>query len=298
MKNKKCFLLFLVSLGIYLSACQKEISVETVPLPGTVGDSNYLDKIFFLAENGIDSEEVQTFYYDASHRLTSTKDSVLDGSSTGLLTENYYYSGTDTLPYKYISVDTREGFDSSIAYFFYNSQGQKITDSVREFFSSFGVSGYTGSEEVSHYKYAPGKIFGNSKNIYLLSDPQNNTEYRSDTAILDTRGNIILSIKNGSTQGLDGISTFTYDNSINIFTKLGITKTFPIFTTGYGIGIGNNNLLTSDEPYNGSANPFERLKGNFIYSYNSAGYPVILNFTYINDAGVSTQKLIFKYKTL
>ncbi len=297
MKTKVFYALNLITI-VFIFSCQKEYLPDDIvvisPMAGT--DSNFLYKIYYLEDNG-DSTDVETYFYDLSKRLVYIKDSVLDGSSSGYYYTNYYYHGTDSVPYKYVEVDNRFVFDSTNAYFFYDAQGRKIRDSISKYFT-LGSGLNDSSVQVTQYQYGPGKIYGDTKTIYLLSSPLFNTEFTKDTATIDLNGNRISSIKQGSSQGLNGTSNYTYDVKKNPFYKLNIMKTFPVFSPDDKWGIGTNNMQSSDEPYNDSGNPLERIKNNFSYQYNSSGYPISLRLTTTTDAGIYNQRVKFLYKPL
>jgi hypothetical protein len=104
-------------LGIFLS-CQKETSLEN-GIPGTgnpvTADSGtYIDRIRYtdVTRNGLDSlTYVDQYTYDASKRLVSiSRDSMFlspgNLSFIGLYTYtvNFYYNGTDTMPFKKVAV--------------------------------------------------------------------------------------------------------------------------------------------------------------------------------------------------
>lgn len=289
MKPKNLLFVFIGAIALYLSACQKEYSPSGIdpnptptPLPTPSVDSNYLDKLYSLYDDGsgLDTQIISTLHYDANKRVVSIIDSITK-PLTPWMSYNYYYNGADTIPYKsiFINSENQADPDSVTHYFFYNTQGQKIKDSVKSVYS--GTSYF----KVQNISYAPGKIYGI-------------TDASRDTASLDANGNILLNkhyILSGSTYKLDVTSIYTYDSHPHPFAKLSnhiAQQQFPNGETLYYEYMGNNNFTLQDETTTISQNYHFMSFVN--YTYNAAGFPTKMT----GDYGNGIEVVIFTYKSL
>lgn len=292
---KFVFIVAIISIGFYLSGCQKESSLErrgVVPVvTNLVVDSNYLDKIIYTSTIGniTDTTFTQIYEYDASKRIVSLMDSIKSTNSTY---ENfrikYFYNGNDTLPFKKIAIGTTlsttpfiNNRDTSIFFYQYSTTGIKIKDSILKFFHHINVNG-SGNDfidfykEVIIYQYASSIIYGHTINTLLYSNNVTNVGtslHIYDTATIDFSGNLITNKKYDSANVLFLTSTFTYDNKPNPFARLSNYKTISVFPSGetfidemqaknnrlraveIGNGLGSNNDLTGKYQYNVNAYP-------------------------------------------
>jgi hypothetical protein len=262
----------------FFISCQKETNFDDTPTPAT--DSNYLDKIYDLYDDGsgIDTQQIISFHYDNQKRVSSFEDrSTTDPNA--FRTFEYYYNGTDSLPFKSVTID-REGmppmfnYDTITTFHFFDAQQRKLMDSsVRVTNNSSFISV---EQKVVHYSYAAGKLFGETSTI-LLTGLGTITKTR-DSADLNSNGDITTNKKylfNGTSYELNTTSVFTYDSHPNAFAKLSlfpVHRQFPNGETLYFEYLGHNNILTQDEI---TVTPTYNFSWNKTYTYNNAGFPLI-----------------------
>ena len=241
---KFVFIVVIISVGFYLSGCEKESSIErgvVVPVvTNLVGDTNYLDKILLndtLYYNGnldIDTS-VFVFKYDASKRLKTV---TLKEGPTSTIPEILYlecfYNQNDSLPFKaYFPLE------QSTYHFYYDNLGRVIRDSV----NNHSGNGVNLKRNLSYFS---NKIFAE------LYNPPFSNPIEKDTFILDSRGNMISSRYNiltiGSMYELATSTFSTFDNGPSPFLK---TPAFRIFSFTFGTlnfeqhynNFGTNNIL-------------------------------------------------------
>jgi hypothetical protein len=305
---------YLIFLSILFTACQKEASFEqgNNPLvPVTGADSNYLSKIYEIENDGItvDTVGLFTYFYDASKRVTLLTDSSL--SNSGVLfvrkKQQYFYNGTDTLPYKSIMEET-DGFGSqtytTTTFFYYNAAGQKTGDSAIMPLPPFAapLESYV---RVNSYQYTTGEIYGTgiSRSIYTGSPAT--TDYISkDTAKLDARGNVIKNTKikaaPGSLLADTTISVMTYDGNPSPFAKLSNYKAYIVFPFGetfFHEYVQKNNRLRMTENISGTFSSTFNEDFTGFYSYRPDGYP---KGVFIPDSLIPTgyYKIVYVYTAL
>lgn len=223
---------------IMLQSCQKELSLEnglpgTPTVPTTI-DSNYLSKILYLAVvNGVptDTAVYWVYTYDNLKRVTS----VIDSSNTPSPNKYfYYYTGTDTMPYKSVLYQNQvaHDFDTIISYHYFDNVRRKLKDSIIFSYADFS-SGYNSGYRIQNYSYGNNRIYG-FKQTYNFNG--STPDYR-DTATLDARGNIIDNKRYRfdsftNTWELDATSTFTFDTNPSPFSNLSNFKTYAVFPSG------------------------------------------------------------------
>ena len=298
-----CFSLSIIAL-LFLYACQKDFTVKDNDSVGQAlaVDSNYIDKIYGLWDNGtgIDTQQILTFKYDATKRLASVHDS--DITMSGMIhwsSDYYFYNGADSIPFKYIQVSTETStdLDSSTTFYFYNPLYRKTKDSILVASYISGICDYK-TFNVDNYNYVSGYRYTSSsgyKNI-ILPPPYIYTFTGKDTGMIDSYGNmtafdIHLQIVSPITSGSSSYSSksiFTFDNKPNPFAKLSI---FSALKNGGGakfldLIVSTNNITRTET----ISPPFTYLT-LYSYIYNSTGYPVICNTS-------DSIKYLFKYKIL
>lgn len=297
MKNKKCFLLFLVSFGIYISSCQKEINVESgnnpFPPSGNVKDSNYLDKLYFI-DSIAGSKDTLVFYtylYDTNRRLLNISHYYSHLTSLGpnlSKSQYFFYNGTDTLPFKRAEYDYEEALfyssqylvDTSISMFKYDGLGRKTFDSTHEtdHFDFAGSNGVEFRKIISHFSY-------NARNVYVQktatrlggTNPVVYSNTFTDTAFFDATDNLISLKSYGSIMpGMYILGTFTYDNHPSPFAKLSNFASLDFFKTSELfwplLQSRNNPQLVLSEIIGGSGGFYQDYTN--MYTYNTDGYPL------------------------
>lgn len=297
-------------LSMFFISCQKEISTE---LPqrnnGTnSNDSIYLSKIYLVDSTaaGEDTTDRWTWFYDSQRRVVRITDtlSISAGGNNDIeeLCE-YYYAGTDTVPFRSMRLTGLNLPDTSITWHTYLPNGKKLKDSVwTNSNASFPLPAYT---TVTNYSYNTSKVYGTT-----FSDIAGVFEMNAiDTATLDADGNVLSSRRYykepiSGTFILSGTSTIKYDNHPSPFSLLSNKKAYPVFpdyetllyvTNEY---VQNNNILLIQQE---SRYPFlstyesEDLTNTF--TYNPNGYPSFSRYTDPSVPGEAV-KIIFKYRNL
>ena len=280
---------------ISISACQKDFTPEDdINPPGTVTDSNYLYKMYEIGIVGAVADTVNTwtYTYDAIKRVVNLRDSSSVIGAVYVAGWQYFYFGNDTLPYKSTYNVQGSGFnptDSLISYFYYNSSGQRIKDSIID--KNNGENNYA----KNYYQYPTGKIYGLCKDsTYNGTGYVINLTY--DTAML-ANGNIIHNRKYSNSDSI--ISTFTYDNKPSPFSKLSNYKTFDIFPFGETFFYEMpqlNNRLKANEHISGTGFSFdEDFTGKYLNKLN--GYPYQIYYPDPSNPSF-IYKVSFVYKSL
>jgi hypothetical protein len=289
----------ILSLCIF-TACEKETSLENGPSqPGNPGnpsaDSSYIDRIRFveIERNGLDSfTYVDKYGYDANKRLTSIVSDSMYANPGNLSSHtysykiNFYYNGTDTLPFKKVAVtdDSQYQFggkDTTTTWFFYTGN-KLLKDSTITIHYPNPPGSYSTGTEIRRFSYAPGKIF--VKTIFTNYD-------RYDTLQLDANENIINSKTYDDTGDFLFETLVTYDGKPNP-----LSRYKPFY----------NYIITGPEPNEGIMNGFNNysslknfdiLNGNqlvdesYTYQYNALGFPTMQSQ---NGFG-PVDKLVFQY---
>ncbi|MEP6713339.1 MAG: hypothetical protein ABJA37_13015, partial [Ferruginibacter sp.] len=267
-----------------------------------VSDSNYLDKIYDLYDDGtgMDTQDVFTVHYDNLKRVTVITDSVVNDPGLGLFEAfHYYYNSADTLPYKSVErgIITSGALDTTTIYHFYDAQKRNLKDSMM---GSINGDSY---KRIVDFSYAPGKLYGQT--IETANSPLVPATFTRDTADIDAYGSITNNKKyffNGTDYTIHTVATFTYDNHLNPFVKLGIFKAHKNFPSGETLFfdyMGYNNIISVDEiVFNAPGPNGNKSIQNYNYNYNSSGFPLIINKSYVGYSGSGNEKIIFEYKAL
>jgi hypothetical protein len=325
MKTKK-FFLGLVGIGaLYFSACQKSLTFEDTP-PNVIDstanpDSNYLSRVFsndtfYLAPPNPTtpsvSQLVENFIYDSQKRLIKIALATATAPNT-----NFYnrmelsYNTNDSLPYKVRTI----GFsaDTTNHFLFYSVDGKLIKDSIIT--KGIVLSIANQRSVLINYSYSTNKIFSifSYKNSYDSA-----TNYvGKDTAILDTKGNVLslttyLKPDVSTAFFLYSKTINTFDNNPNLYNKLPGLKLFFITSCqNFGLSypelldIGLNNT-TSSKTFSYTNSIFappvvaDSTISNSMHTYKLNGYPNSIKR--ITDSGIlsytSKGKFDFFYTAL
>jgi hypothetical protein len=312
MKTKHILLSFTVITAFYLSACQKDFSVENGSQSfvdsTNVADSNYLSKIIFTNTIGniTDTFSEIRYEYDTFKRVIKLTDEPI--STPGFEEKNtstYFYIGMDTLPNKKIEItESNSKSDTTVSYYYYNSEGKRIRDSTLEYKYSLNGNGNNFilfDKTIANYQYTANKIYGTSitTNLYNNNIPNvSSFSIELDTATLDVNNNLIASKKwrssNSNVYIISNQATVTYDNKPSPFYKLSNFKTLNIFPYGetfFNELQAKNNRLHIVEGYMGTGYN-EDLTGKYEYKMN--GYPKQI----LVNTATEIVKIIFVYKVL
>ena len=207
----------------------------------------------------------------------------------------YYYQGSDTLPYKEISIkypNAYNEYDSTTDFYTYNSTGLLVRDSGYYVDHSSGLFAVNANQT---YQYSGTTVTGMS-NDQITDMSGTYTEIDVDTAQTDQNGNVIHNIKRTQSGMIE--STITWDNKPPPFARLNIFHAsfiFPFGETYFYELPGKNNRLHVTETYDGSPGFDEDFTGK--YTYNTAGYPIQILQTALTYPGPHT-KVVFVYQAL
>lgn len=277
------FLLFLVS-------CQKEINPENGTPSTTNNDSIYLDKIYVLDNNGNQVDSI-SFVYDNMKRVVSMG---FINPYPDMDLYNYYYNGTDTLPFKSRHINlSSSSLDTTVTYHVYDMNNRNLEDSAlvsRWNTGPFGM--YTYLVEVAHYSYGTGKKYTYTDITVALPAPS--SFVRTDTAVVDAQGNVSSSKANFSTTSLYNTSVLTYDSHVNPFSILSNFKAHQHFPSGETLFFEYfpfNNMLSLKETNQGS--PVNTT--NYTYTYRSNGLPGTATVVFNS---IDTTRLLYTYRKL
>ncbi len=300
---------------IALASCQKELSFNNTTNPPTVAtkDSSYLFKIYDIYFDGVvsDTLDLLTYTYDNTKRVVFLTDTSTDSNGTYLYFKTqYFYNSADTIPYKSIYYDyyptsTYTYLDTTTSFFFYNALGQKIKDSIIDNFQDLN-SGFIKDIIVCNYKYGNSKIYGFTKATLFYSGGGTIAgENVTDTATLDTKGNITNNVKysydatGASIRKV--VSTITYDANPSPFAKLSNFKSYRIFPNGETFLFNEfyqyNNRLHTTEITTSTPNSIFDEDYTGAYKYRSNGYIQEIYATDTSTPG-SYEKAVFIYKAL
>jgi hypothetical protein len=311
--------LYLIFFVITFSACQKEASLENGSnpvVPVTSPDSTYLSKIYKISFDGavLDTVEITNYFYDASKRVTrlTLTGSNIPGSSI-FRDEQYFYNGTDTLPYKSVNIEYLN-FGAPTTYtttsfFYYNAAGQKIADSIIQ--TAPNSAPLARIETVNHYQYAAGKIYGTGQERSFFTNNTSSIGHNSmDTATLDGAGNLISNRKHKQYNPPSAfandtiISVITYDAKPSPFARLSNYKAYTVFPSGetvYDESAQKNNRLHITETTTGNITGYNLYDEDFtgLYTYHANGYPKeIFIPNYLSTNPGNYFRFVFTYTAL
>ena len=230
---------------LWMNGCSPETSLE-IPhnTANNAGDdSTYVDYYAIIEDN--DTVYKMHYVYDHLKRVVEMYDTEYDPQPIVAERYNYFYNGTDTLPFKMVfSIDGTPFFmETTTTFFYYNNMGLRIKDSSvtdRVWKDNGTITDQFTYRSLAYYTYQDNKIFGYTKDSILLEMGTNMSHYTSkyDTATTDARGNIIHSIRvenymeNNQLVPYRDVATMTYDNHINPLFKLTNRQTFLVFPWG------------------------------------------------------------------
>jgi hypothetical protein len=215
-------------------------------------------------------KNVRMFAYDNAKRCTEIKIGTIDSSITNPVfnltqTLTLTYNGSDLVPSSFSSVKTVFPNLVTTFYYKYNSQGRKISDSVR-------VKNQAGdpADRVIHYVYDDNdKVYATP--VLTGFSMENNS---LDTLSLLTRGNIEKLVSRIIRATGDQIIsyTFTYDQSISPYNKLNIANS--LYFESAALGIGYNVPLETH---------YMGVTTNNMTSWTTGNYTVSFHYLYTQD---------------
>ncbi|RYZ99552.1 MAG: hypothetical protein EOP47_16485 [Sphingobacteriaceae bacterium] len=293
--TKLIITLLVASVGF--SSCQKDFTIDDQldPVDTVAGDSNYLDRFYYLEETsgGLDTMWGYYFKYDSLKRVSELHYNEEFPVNSFELEKKYSYHNSDTIPYKMEEFDGPTDIYPEEYYFTFDSQQRISKDSIRH----YNNSGDLDRLEIINYSYATGEIYAHTKiTEYFLPIPDEYIEH--DTATLNSFGDILTHKKyreQGSVSVLHLTSEFTYGTQSGPFAKSSIFKAhhlLPMGETFIDDLMTHKNLLTQlEQDENGTATMDEAYTD---YQYNAAG--LVKEFK-TGDAGFR-QVIRFFYKNL
>jgi len=275
-----------VLLLLFMLSCNKEVNfVEpqpaTDPIPQfavtaqeiSEPSSRLLKREISYTQNNPLLKNVRLFTYDNANRCTEIKIGTIDSSIANPVfvlkqTLSFTYDGSALLPSSFSSVKTVFPNLVTTFYYKYNSQGRKISDSVR-------VKNQAGdpADRVINYVYDYDKVYATP--VLTGFSMENNS---LDTLLLLTRGNIEKLVSRIIRAAGDQIVTytFTYDQSVSPYNKLNIANS--LYFESAALGIGYNVPLETHYMGVTTNNMTSWTTGNytvrFSYLYNQDQYPV------------------------
>jgi len=301
MKTKNVLLTAVVLLAGLISCKKNDTSSNNGPDPiPAVTDSNFLSKMYYLdsVNNVQDTFAKYSVLYDNAKRVETVIDSVTANSGMPFSNKTvFYYSGTDTLPFKSIN-EYYEGTyrDTVTTYYTYNTAGKKVKDSAIASYRNVGYS-YQKRLQKTSIQYNGNKIY------FLLRDTTLYDSYGGtyntftyDTATIDASNNIISS-KKAFTSDVT-VNTFTYDSHINPLYHLNIFNaifTAPEFMDEF-TSYSKNNILT-DQENRTSPVPTQKT-ASYTFQYNASGYPKQSVALDLYSSTTNYVKIVYKYKAL
>ena len=284
MQLKNLISLSLIAMVIF-SSCQKEVDPALGRTTDNTSDSIYLKQYTELDASlppGSDTILKANIFYDAQKRAVKLTDYNFSFDAQTVI--DFFYSGSDTLPYKSIVYYEEIVTDYRDTIFFWYTNGMVSRDS-------------TISNDITNNIY-----FGTTVNIFTpggnstlvrergyFSLPTTTPDYDMSSALLQTRLNGNLTMEDDTT--IFGIkhsfrdhTEASYDNKINPFYK--ITVHYPI----NGFDVQKNNLI---EERSWDLPRVHERHIRYSYIYRSDGYPLSVTETEMISSGI--RKGIFTY---
>ena len=269
-------------LMVFALSCNKEISdpepQPTIdPMPQFAvsaktleSSSRLLKREVSYTKNNPLLKNVRVFAYDNARRCTEIKIGTIDSSIANPVfnltqTLTFTYNGSAPVPSSFSSVKTVFPNLVTKFYYKYNSQGRKISDSVR-------VKNQAGdpADRVIHY------VYDDNDRVYATPvltgfSMENNS---LDTLSLLTRGNIekLVSRMIRATGDQIVTYTFTYDQSVSPYNKLNIANS--LYFESAALGIGYNVPLETH---------YMGVTTNNMTSWTTGSYTVTFKYLYTPD---------------
>jgi hypothetical protein len=271
----KYFTLLLVA-GLFLFACQKEVSQDTTsPTSPTDNDSTVLSKYIELDTlNGrIDTINVSTFEYDNLKRVTKVT-TINYFNNIPNLTYNpdklvYYYNGVDTLPYKTLYVYFDKNLrDSTINFFTRNASQVVVRDSSIDFFEERAVFDTTAI--TSNYTIYADSVIENQHYHNPPTLPGNQNKFKHQ--LIRTNNRITQQITSSfyTTYEESFNATFQFDDKLNPFRKLDINYPIALNADTEFYNISEKNNLVKSTITSNVLQSFSEIRN---YIYNNLNYP-------------------------
>ncbi len=268
-------------LMVLMLSCNKESSApepqSTIdPMPQFAvsaktfeSSSRLLKREISYIKNNPFLKNVRMFAYDNAKRCTEIKIGTIDSSNANPVfnltqTLTLTYDGSAPVPSSFSSVRTVFPNTVTTFYYKYNSQGRKISDSVR-------VKNQAGdpADRVIHYVYVNDKVYATP--VFTGFSMENNS---LDTLSLLTRGNIEMLVSRFIRAIGDQITsyTFTYDQSVNPYNKMNIANS--LYFESASLGIGYNVPLETH---------YMGVTTNNMTSWTTGNYTVTFKYLYTQD---------------
>jgi hypothetical protein len=278
-------LLGVAILLLFVSSCQKEInwgvSSGAVENGGTIL-SKYVELDTTLP-SGQDTTSVYTFAYDNLKRIKRIYQVKNFQGSSIYYTTDFFYNGTDDLPYKTIELDKESETYVDTSFYTY-SNGLVRSDSSINY--SLGSNEFLFTNVISF-------IVNGSSVFTKLKSFNSFSAYEDSATLTITRqnGNIISQQDPDNT--INYSMQLTYDNKVNPLYKADIH--YPIFYehlfNSFGAQKNNKTEKTDFWTSSGTQSHFK-----FFYTYRSDGYPLTVAKIDLLDASQSRKGLFFYTK--
>jgi len=280
---------------VYLTSCQKEIDWNIPPDPPPpipINDSIYLKEYAELdttLPSGSDTIYQQIYQYDAQKRVIQTIATFYGFGSPDVTSGNFFYNGTDTLPYKYVFRfnDASDTYVDTI--FLSYDQGLVKIDSTIEYNQSNGQ--FSGIRTLV-YTAQGGNTFLQSR-IYL-NRAAINPVYAWSGLITKTYQNGNITVQNDTSTSFIQFTGYghhevRYDNKINPFYKVELP--YPVLNR---FKVQRNNVL-EERSWDVPGTILRHLSYNYIY--RSDGRPVSVKVKDVQDPAFEI-KGVFLYTNL
>jgi hypothetical protein len=268
-------------LVVFMLSCTKEPSFPelqptTDPMPQfavsqkTFGvSSKVLKREISYINSNPSLKNVRIFTYDNGKRCTEIKIGTIDSSIANPVfdlkqTLTFTYDGIAPLPSSFSSVKTVFPNLVTTFYYRYNTEGRKISDSVR-------VKNQAGdpADRVIHYVYDNDKVYTTP---VMTGFSMEGTSL--DTLSLLAKGNIEKLVSRLIRATGDQIITyaFTYDQSVSPYNKLNIANS--LYFESASLGIGYNIALETH---------YMGVTTNNMTSWTTGNYTVTFKYLYTQD---------------
>ncbi len=263
MKLKHILLPLIAFAAYYLSACQKDFTVDNTivarvdsTITPSAEDSSYLDKIIMrdtavVSGNTVIDSSAWIFNYDVQKRLSlvTAKSISNPNDSTNLF--KFYYNQNDSLPFKVVNISSLAFTETY--YLYYNSLGKLIKDSVNNFLGN--------GENLSRtLSYSGNKIFAQLYSTTATLNPIEKDTFTQDLNMNITNFKYYVKTSASSFE-LARMSNIIFDNGKSPYFKVPSMKIFwfTFFTIDFEASSnacpGVNNIVTgiyNRYPYTGS----------------------------------------------
>lgn len=279
--------LVMMVLVVGFSSCQREVDFPTEEAEEILNDNIFLNKYVELDTafaSGLDTLYIDTFYYDAQKRLIKAIETYYESGVhvvEGVLVQERFYNGTDTVPYK---IATKEEYTtgerySDTTFLFYNNNKEAIKDSTINYEGAVALN----RRVQLFYNDAPGRYYVKRTSLIISLGITSTDSVRM--ARTYTAGNMVSMADSAYLEGI-GLAyvtriTANYDSKKSPFIKIslpymvqqvdgsGITGANPMQSGS----INNSVSYTLFSWAGGSPSTSTATIG---YDYNSNNYPVII----------------------